>query len=222
MTLFSESAFTIVDFVAQRLIYVSWIPMVVAFITLCLSSDKERQFARLAKISRVLYLGVIALHLSYVILHPKAKWYSFMNPIFLVIQFFMIVSDPVFWLVYGDNAITVDVKKYRSCLMAIDELAKNELFPDFCVAFGTLGFGILYAVSLAIPIKDEVLTEDFNVYTSIAAFLVTLVAFGYVVHMKKEDAQKYTVKELSAEDGVAETMAEFANEEVPDQANKQV
>ncbi|ORX74110.1 hypothetical protein DL89DRAFT_264073 [Linderina pennispora] len=233
MTLFSESAFTIVDFVAQRLIYVSWIPMVVAFITLCLSSDKERQFIRIAKISRFIYLGTITLYLSYFIFYPKGRYNSLIYPPFLVTHFLITFMHSIFWLVYGDNAISLDVKTYHSIRQAIEEKIKSRHLRHICLrgldfgeVFGTLGFGSLAAVSLVLPIKDEVLVEDFtedgNTYATSVTFFVYLASIGFTVYMRNREVQKRIAKEFSAQGSLIETKTEFANEKMPDRDDEHV
>ncbi|ORX65701.1 hypothetical protein DL89DRAFT_270758 [Linderina pennispora] len=142
MTLFSESAFTIVDFVAQRLIYVA------VFLTLSLSSDKERQFARLAKISRAVYPGFIALNLSYFIFHLKAGYSSLLILPAYVIGPFIFFMNPVFWLVYGDDVISLDVKEYRSRRMTpVKDEVLTEGANSYAVNAGffacLVGFGFV-------------------------------------------------------------------------------
>ncbi|ORX68141.1 hypothetical protein DL89DRAFT_268681 [Linderina pennispora] len=145
-----------------------------------LSSDKERQFTRLAKISHFVYLGAIALYTSYFILHPKVRYCS---------------------LLFLSSFVT--------CPSAISVLGVLHFFD----ALGTLGFGILFNVSMAIPVKDEALTGEINTYTVSVSSFIWLVSLGYIIHMKNKDIQRRLTEEFSAE-------GSFANEKVPDQGRR--
>ncbi|ORX66475.1 hypothetical protein DL89DRAFT_270014 [Linderina pennispora] len=229
MPFFSESAFTIVNFVAERLKYVGWIPMVAAFLTLSLSLDKERQFTRIAKISRFVHPGVVVFYISYFILHPKAGYLSLIRSSYFVRPLFLAFMNPIFWLVIGDHAISLNVKAYCSHRQAIEENIKSKVLRHICLrgldfgeASGPFGTGLLLAVSLVFPVADKGLDEGFGIYSAIAASFVDLVILGLIIYMNYTITQKRIAKEFSAEGGMGENKAEFADEKVPAQAHKQV